>query len=59
MSEVYWGIVAGLGALVVTLFVCIDLVYSKSNGLPDATSGRTDSPAKAAEQSSSHGRYAA
>lgn len=27
MSGVYWGIVTGLLAMVVTLFVCIDILY--------------------------------
>ena len=32
MSGVYWGIVAGLVALVAVFFVCMDLVYSNPKG---------------------------
>ena len=60
MSEVYWGIVAGLVALVATFFVCIELLYSNAKGSPKAPSGMTDSPAQPAEQSGARGRrYAA
>ncbi|MDR4471975.1 MAG: hypothetical protein MRJ92_04755 [Nitrospira sp.] len=33
------GIVAGLLAMVATLFVCIDIAYSAKNGSPSGTSG--------------------
>jgi hypothetical protein len=60
MSGVYWGIVAGLVALVATFFVCIELLYSNAKGSPKAPSGMTDSPAQAAEQPRARGsRYAA
>jgi hypothetical protein len=60
MSEVYWGIVAGLVALVATFFVCIELLYSNAKGSPKAPSGMTDSPVQAAEQPRTRGsRYAA
>lgn len=39
MSGVYWGIVAGLLAMVATLFVCIDIAYSAKNGSPKTSGG--------------------
>jgi hypothetical protein len=59
MSEVYWGIVGGLAAMVVTLFVCMDLLYSDTKGSSDASSRMTDRSSKAADHSSSQGRHAA
>ena len=59
MSGVYWGIVVGLVAMVTTLFVCIELSYSKAKGLPKAPSGRIDEPREAVTQASAVRRRAA
>jgi hypothetical protein len=59
MSWGYWGIVAGLAALVGTFFVCIELLYPDAKESRNASSGTTDKPIEAAEQPSARGRYAA
>lgn len=59
MSLVYWGIVAGLAALVATFFVCIDVLYSHSKGSSGASSSMTHRSAQSTEPASSKGRYAA
>ena len=56
MSAVYWGIVAGLAAMVVTLFVCLGLMYPKTKG---SSSGRIDEPSEAATQALAGHRRAA
>ena len=50
MSAVYWGIVTGLAAMVVTLFVCLGLMYPKTKGSSTAPSGRIDEPGEATTQ---------
>jgi len=45
--------------MVVTLFVCMDLLYSNTKGSSDASSRMTDRSSKAADHSSSQGRHAA
>ena len=59
MSAVYWGIVAGLAAMVVTLFVCLGLMYPKTKGSSNASSGRIDEPSEAATQDLAGHRRAA
>ena len=59
MSEVYWGIIGGLVALVLTLFVCLDLVYSNTKRTDHASSGGTDRPSRATDRPSSPERHAA
>jgi hypothetical protein len=59
MSEVYWGIVAGLVTLVAVFFVCMDLVYSdgKKSLRPSDRSG--EGPGESASQTPTRSRYAA
>jgi hypothetical protein len=59
MSGVYWGIVAGLVALVATFFVCIELLYSNAKGSPTALGNTTNEPGEASTQASTSRRYAA
>ena len=59
MSWGYWGIVAGLAAMVATFFVCIELLYSNAKGSPKAPSGRNDVPREAVTQVSAGHRRAA
>lgn len=60
MPGVYWGIVAGVVALVATLLVCIELMYSYEKESPNAQGGMTDDSAQSAEQSEARGhRHAA
>ncbi len=59
MSGVYWGIVVGLLAMVAIFFVCLELVYSKAKGSPQAPSGRIDEPSEAVTQGSVGHRQAA
>lgn len=59
MSWGYWGIVAGLVALIVTLFACIELSYSKTKGSPQAPSRRIDEPGEAVTPASAGHRRAA
>ncbi|MBA5865488.1 MAG: hypothetical protein GDA67_02195 [Nitrospira sp. CR1.3] len=59
MSEVYWGIVAGLVALVATFFVCIQVMYSNAKRPPQAPGGMTDSPSQAGERPRDRDRRAA
>ena len=59
MSAVYWGIVVGLVALVATLFVCIDLLYSNAKGSPQAPSKINGRPAEAIKQAPVNHRHAA
>lgn len=47
MSWGYWGIVSGLMAMVATLFVCLDLVYRRAKGSPEARGGRVDRQSEA------------
>jgi hypothetical protein len=44
MSWGYWGIVAGLLSMVMLLFVCMEILYARANGLNEAdepVEGRT------------------
>jgi hypothetical protein len=59
MSAVYWGIVAGLVAMVGTFFVCIGLVYSKTKGSPPASNGKVGELGSAAMPASIDRRRAA
>lgn len=59
MSEVYWGIVLGLLAMVITLFICVDIVYSKSKGSPKLTTDKADESGQAVAQPSARSRQAA
>lgn len=59
MSWGYWGIVAGLAAMVATLFGCIGILYSNAKGSPKAPSGMTDRPVEAVKQASAGHRRAA
>lgn len=59
MSGVYWGIVAGVAAMVAVFFVCMDLVYSNPKGSlrQDGRSG--EGPSESARQTATRDRYAA
>lgn len=59
MSDVYWGIVAGLGVLVATLFVCMDILYSNTNQPRDASNNLSDRSPHQTDRSATHGRHAA
>lgn len=59
MSGVYWGIVAGLVALVAVFFVCMDLLYPSAKGTPNAPSSMADRPAEAVKEASVSHRQAA
>ena len=59
MSWGYWGIVAGLAAMVATFFICIELLYSNTKGSPPAPSGRIDEPREAVTQATTGHRRAA
>lgn len=59
MSLVYWGIVAGIAAMVATLFVCLELLHSNGERAPGPSSRMTDGQAEAARQPSTPGRHAA
>lgn len=59
MSLVYWGIVAGLVAMVAVFFVCMDLLYSDAKRSLHARGDMTDEPVEAAREASTSGRYAA
>ncbi len=52
MSWGYWGIVAGLLALLTIFFVSLDLVYSGAKTIRQAPRGTTDEPVEAAKQPS-------
>jgi hypothetical protein len=59
MSWVYWGIVAGLIAMVVDLLVCFDLAYPGAKASRKAGSGGPDQPRKALTPTMAvHGRAA-
>lgn len=59
MSEVYWGIVGGLVALVATLFVCIELSYPKAKEASKAPNRMPDRPVEAIKEASVSHRQAA
>ena len=59
MSGVYWGIVAGLAAMVVTLFVCVGLLYPRAKGSSNAPGGRIEQPGEAGTQAVAGQRRAA
>ena len=45
--------------MVTTLFVCIDILYSKAKGTPPASTGRVDEPNEADTQAAAGHRRAA
>lgn len=59
MSGVYWGIVTGLLAMVVTLFVCIDILYGRQGGSSEALGDGIDESNKAVGSASTGSRQAA
>jgi hypothetical protein len=59
MSEVYWGIVGGLAALVAIFFVCIEILYSNVKPSPKASSnGVDDRPLANPQPAAGHRRAA-
>ena len=59
MSEVYWGIVLGLLAMVIDPLLCVDIIYSKSKGSPRVTTDKADESGQAVAQPSARSRQAA
>lgn len=59
MSGVYWGIVAGLVALVAVFFVCMDLVYSIPKGSLRQSDRSGEGSSEPTAETSTRGRYAA
>ncbi|ALA58390.1 hypothetical protein [Nitrospira moscoviensis] len=59
MSWVYWGIVAGLVAMVVDLLICIGLASPRTKASHEAGSGGADQPSRAVKPTMAvHGRAA-
>lgn len=59
MSGVYWGIVAGLVALVAVFFVCIDLMYSNAKGSMSQSGRSGERVSEPTRKTSTRDRYAA
>ncbi len=59
MSAVYWGIVIGLVALVVDMFICLTVLSPKAKGSPQAPNGKIDEPREVITQPSVGYRRAA
>lgn len=59
MSGVYWGIVFGLLTMIATLFVCVDILYSRPEGSTKMSPGTADESGKAVTQPSTGPRKAA
>lgn len=59
MSGVYWGIVFGFLAMIATLFICVDILYSKPKGSPRMSNGMADEPGEAIARPSAGSRQAA
>jgi hypothetical protein len=59
MSEVYWGIVAGIGALVAVFFVCMDLLYSNAKKPLRQSDRSQEEPSESTRQTPTRDRYAA
>ena len=59
MSWGYWGIVAGLVAMVANFFVCFGLLDSNAKGSPKAPTGKIDEPREAVTDASADRRRAA
>jgi len=59
MSLGYWGIVTGLVALVATLFICLELVYSNSKTSPDTSPPLKDRPGEMSRGNATDRRLAA
>ena len=59
MSGVYWGIVAGVAAMVAVFFVCMDLVYSNQKGSLRQSGRSEKGPNEPTRQTAARDRYAA
>ncbi len=59
MSGVYWGIVAGLLAMVATLFVCIEIMYGTHVGSSKSSGDGVDESNQAVGSASTGSRQAA
>jgi hypothetical protein len=59
MSGVYWGIVAGVAAMVVVFFVCMNLLYSGTKGSLRQSGRSGEGPSESTRQTPTRGRYAA
>lgn len=59
MSGVYWGIVAGLVALVAVFFICIDLMYADEKGSLSQSGRSGERVSEPTRETSTRDRYAA
>lgn len=59
MSGIYWGIVAELLAMVATLFLCIDIMYSTPKKSSKAPSSEVDDSKQAVGSAPTGSRQAA
>jgi hypothetical protein len=59
MSWGYWGIVTGLVVVVATLFVCLELVYSRPKTSPEASPPLKDRPGETSQGTVTGSRLAA
>jgi hypothetical protein len=59
MSGVYWGIVAGLVALVAVFFICMDLLYANAKGSLSQSGRSGERVSKPTRETSTRDRYAA
>ncbi len=59
MSWGYWGIVAGLVALLVVFFVSMEILYARARKPLNGLTGDGEVPAKEAEPTRTGGKHAA
>ncbi len=59
MSGVYWGIVAGLVALVAVFFICIDLMYADEEGSLNQSGRSGERGSEPTREMPTRDRYAA
>jgi hypothetical protein len=59
MSWGYWGIVAGLVAMLALFFVCMELMYPSAKKTSRASNKTADKPGESAQQATTSGRHAA
>lgn len=59
MSVVYWGIVAGLVALIAVFFVCMNLLYADAKGPRPQSNRSMEQPSEPTREPSVRNRYAA
>lgn len=59
MSWVYWGIVAGLLAMLATLFACVSILSPNAKESPKVPNGKIDEPVETVTHASTNHRRAA